>query len=120
MKKEVILKNYDEYSEIANYAFNNKKYNAAVTLYYKSLVELCDLNLLKKINKVGATHTERFNLLKNFDPELYRISSKLFRFYRDSYSKEISPVVAKLVKENVEKAKRIVFEKKDKELDKEE
>lgn len=107
--KEIILKNFKEYLEMAEYAYLKKKYNSAVTLYYKALVELCDLELLNKINKIGANHTERFQLLEQTSPKLYSIASKMFRYYRDSYSKEISPTIAGLIKENVERIKRIVL-----------
>jgi len=108
-EEEIIKKNFREYFEIAEYSFIKKKFNVAVTLYYKALVELCDLELLRKLNKIGINHSERFYLLKKASPSLYNLSSKLFRFYRDSYSKEITETIAKLVKEEVENAKRIIF-----------
>lgn len=107
--KEIIEKNFREYLEMAEYSFSKGKLNAAVTLYYKALVELCDLELLRKLNKIGANHTERFDLLRASSPSLYNTASKLFRFYRDSYSKEISETIANLVKKEVENAKRIVL-----------
>lgn len=103
---EIIEKNLKEYLEIAEYAFSRKKFNTAVTLYYKALVELCDMELMVKLNRIGANHTERFQLLQDISPELYDTASKMFRFYRDSYNKEISETVARLVKEKVENAKR--------------
>lgn len=111
-EKEIIKKNFKEYIEIAEYAFNKKKFNTAVTLYYKALVELCDIELLNKTNKIGANHTERFKLLRNFSPKLYKTASKLFRFYRDSYSKEISETIAKQIKKEVENAKRNTLDNK--------
>ena len=111
-EKEIILKNFKEYKEIAEYSLDKKKFNAAVTLYYKALVELCDLELLAKLNKIGANHTDRFELLERSSPALYSTASKLFRFYRDSYSKEISVTIARSVKEEVENAERIVFRDK--------
>ena len=104
--KDIILKNLNEYFEIAEYSFNKKKYNTAVTLYYKTLVEICDYELLRKVNKIGANHTERFNLLKEVSPALYRIASRLFRFYRDSYNKEISATIAKVVKTEIKKCRK--------------
>lgn len=101
-EKEIIEKNLKEYLEIARYSFARKKFNTSVTLYYKALVELCDLELLDKANKIGANHTERFELLQRFSPELYRTASKMFRFYRDSYNKEIKEAIAKLIKKGVE------------------
>lgn len=108
-EKEIILKNFKEYKEIADYSFNKSKLNTAVTLYYKALVELCDLELLRKLNRIGANHTERFELLRDVNPSLYNTASKLFRFYRDSYSKEITLAVAKIVKKEAENAERTVI-----------
>lgn len=117
--KDIVKNNFDEFFELAQLAFKTKKFNAAVTLYYKALVELCDLSLLESLNRIGANHSERFLLLKTAKPELYDLSSKLFRFYRDSYSKSISPTIAEVVKNEVDKAKQLVLStEKDKELDK--
>ena len=63
-EKEIIEKNLKEYLEIADYSFSKRKFNSAVILYYKALVEICDLELLKNLNKIGVNHTERFELLK--------------------------------------------------------
>ena len=101
-QQEMIEKNLREYEEIAAYSMSKGKYNAAVILYYKALVEICDGELLKRVNKIGANHAERFILLKKHAPELYAIASRLFRFYRDSYNKEITETIAKLVKKEVE------------------
>lgn len=114
-EKEIIINNYKEFKEIAEYSFNNKKYNSSVTLYYKALVELCDIELSSKLDVIGSNHTERFEMLKTVAPDLYRISSRIFRFYRDSYNKKISETIAKLVKESVLDAEKIVF--KDKKMD---
>lgn len=111
-EKEVMEKNFEEYLEIAEYSFKKRKFNAAVTLYYKALVELCDLELFRKLKKIGASHTERFALLEQTSPELYETASKLFMFYRDSYSKEISETIARLVKDQVENARKNFFDDK--------
>jgi len=107
--KKIILKNFWEFFELAKFPYGRKKFNGAVTLYYKALVELCDYSLLVSVGKLGANHTERFRMLGQHNYQLYSIASKLFRFYRDSYNKEISSTIAKVVKENVEKAKDMVI-----------
>ena len=117
MDDSQIKKNMKEYLEIAEYSLKKNKFNTAVTLYYKALVEICDLVLLNKLGEIGANHTERFEMLKTINYQLYKTASKLFRFYRDSYSKEISKTIAILVKEEVENAKRTIEE--DKQMDKE-
>lgn len=112
-EEEIIKKNFKEYLEIADYSFSKGKFNAAVTLYYKALVELCDLELLRKLNKIGANHNGRFQLLKNVSPDLHNTASKLFRFYRDSYSKEMSESITSSVREEVQNAKNIVLGNKE-------
>ena len=104
----MIKKNLDEYLEIGEYSFSKRKFNSAVILYYKALVEICDYVLLQNTGRIGANHTERFELLQQHAPKLYDIASKLFRFYRDSYNKEISEVIAILVKKEVENAKKFI------------
>lgn len=69
-EQEIIEKNLKEYLEIADYSFSKRKFNSAVVLYYKALAEICDLELLKKLNKIGANHVERFELLKASSPAL--------------------------------------------------
>lgn len=109
MDLELIKKNFEEYFEIALYSYGKGKYNSAVTLFYKALVELCDYELIKKLNIIGANHTERFKLLEKHSPELYSIASKMFKYYRDSYNNQISKNIAEVVRRNVENAKRIVL-----------
>jgi hypothetical protein len=106
--EDIIKTNFSEYLEFAELAFKTGKFNVAVTLYYKALVELCDLTLLRTAGRIGSNHTERFDLLQVHRPELYRTASKLFNFYRDSYNKTISKAIAEQVKENVERAKKLV------------
>ena len=110
VESDILKKNFREYIEIAEYSFSKKKFNASVSLYYKALVELCDLELLAKTGRLGANHTERFSMLEKTSPSLYRTASRLFRYYRDSYNKEISHTVASLVKKEVEDAKKDVLE----------
>lgn len=111
-QKEILEKNFKEYLEMADYSFSKSKFNSAVVLYYKALAELCDYELLIKFGKIGANHTERFEMLRKISPFLYTISSKLFNFYRDSYNKEITETIAFLMKQEVENAKKIVFANK--------
>lgn len=107
MQHDIIKKNFKEFFDLAEYAFNTKKFNGAAALYYKALVEICDLELLRRANKIGSNHNERFLLLKMYNPELYKIADLLFNYYRDSYSKSISEIVAKQIREGVMHAKEL-------------
>ncbi|MFO8016676.1 MAG: hypothetical protein R6U32_06225 [Candidatus Woesearchaeota archaeon] len=107
-QEKVLRSNLEEFYELAELAYNKGKYNAAAALYYNALVEVCDLVLLKELNKIGANHTERFSLLERHSPQLYQTARKLFRFYRDSYSKQVSKAVVESMRDNVEISKRMV------------
>jgi hypothetical protein len=107
MSGEVIRNNFKKYFEWAEKAFNEKEYNVAVTLYFKALVEICDLELWRKHRKTGSTHAERFRLIENTSPELYEITDTLFTYYRDTYSKAISEKTAKTVRKGVQHAIKI-------------
>ena len=104
-QEEILRNNFLEYYEMAEYALSKKKYNSAATLYYKALIELCDLELLKKTGRIGVSHTERFELLRDSSPHLYKTASKLFDFYRDSYNKQISEVIFRQFKKEVDNVK---------------
>ncbi|MBN1156557.1 hypothetical protein JXA85_03015 [Candidatus Woesearchaeota archaeon] len=108
-QKDILLRNFTEYFELAEYAFKAGKFNGAVTLYYKALVELCDISLLENTGKIGVNHTERFSLLKEYEPALYETASKLFGFYRDSYSTTISKAIAEDIKKRVIDARKEVI-----------
>ena len=108
MQEDIIKNNLKEFFDLAEYAFKMKKFNAATTLYYKALVEICDFELLRRIKKIGTNHNERFLLLEQYNPELYGIADLLFTYYRDSYNKEISYTIANQIRENVKKAKDLV------------
>ena len=105
----ILLANFQEFYDLAQDAFVKKKYNGAVTLFYKALVELCDYALFTSQGKLGANHRDRFELLQRHHPALYEVASKLFRFYQDSYSKRISPTIAEVIKEHVERAQQLVL-----------
>jgi hypothetical protein len=108
-QKDILLKNFTEYFELAEYAFKTGKFNGAVTLYYKALVELCDISLLENTGKIGVNHAARFNLLKEHKPALYETASKLFGFYRDSYSTTISKSITEEIRKRVLDAKKEVI-----------
>jgi uncharacterized protein (UPF0332 family) len=109
--EQVLKNNFEEFWSLAEYAYSNGKYNGAVTLYYKALVELCDIALLRNSGRIGSNHNERFSLLKSEEPKIYDIASKLFRYYRDSYSNQITKTIATEVKSRVEDVEEQVFPK---------
>ena len=114
---DTIKRNFDEYKSAAEDSLAKKRFNAAVILYYKALLELCDTELLRRNGRIGANHNERFEMLRESSPKLYDIASPLFKFYRDTYNNNVSEQIARLVGRHVEDAEKIVFT--DKKMDKE-
>ena len=69
--------------------------------YFKSLSAVNDY-LLEKINLYASDHTERFKLLKENYPDIYKITDKLFAVYRRTYTNELSEEELKRMKKQIE------------------
>ena len=77
--------NIKEYIEMGEVAYRQGKYNAALMLYFKALVGICDYIIKRDLNKEPENHTHRFRILREYYPDLYRVVDKFFSFYRDTY-----------------------------------
>jgi len=87
MKKEEILeKAAREYFDSAEDELNKQRYNAAVVLYFKSLVALIDLYIIQNTRDTPSSHTERFRIVQFKFPDIYDILDKDLPFYQDSYA----------------------------------
>lgn len=107
-EKELILEeNLDEYSELAEQAFKTKKYNSAVTLFFKAISAGVDLFILRKEGIVPSSHTNRFRIAQEKYPEIYDILDKDFPFYQDSYTKKMNKEAAEVLKEDAERIKKM-------------
>ena len=108
-----IIENFNEFISSAEEDIKNKRFNPAVSSYFKAIAILCDLNVYDKVGLLPKNHSERFLYLKMHFKEVYDIVDPLFKDYTDSYNKRISKDKALEMKENVEKIKRF-FEIKEK------
>ena len=107
-EKEKILKdNFNEYFELGEEAFKERKYNSAVTLFFKSIGAITDLFILKKEGFVPSSHTHRFRILQKKYPEIYDILDRDFPFYQDSYTKKMNKESAELLKKDAERIKKM-------------
>ena len=97
-KSKIIMSTIAEYLESAKDDEQKGRINAAVIMYFKALVELCDFIIYSQILKLPSNHTERFEMLMRFFPNIYKEVSPLFKIYRKTYSQ-------KTVKEELEKVK---------------
>ena len=107
-KESILLENIEEYSLLGLDAFNKEKYNTATTLFFKAIAALCDLFILKQEGEIPSSHTNRFRILQEKHPEIYKIADRDFPFYQDSYTNKMDKESAELLKEDVENLKKII------------
>lgn len=105
-KELILLENFDEYYSLGNEAFKKSKYNSAATLLFKAMVALFDLIIFRKEGKIPSSHSDRFRILKDKYPELYRIADIDFPFYQDSYTKKIDEETVQLLKDDIERIRK--------------
>ena len=102
-----ILDNAKEFLESANDNEVKKRYNVAVSDYFKAIVIYCDAIIYEQRKMLPKNHSERFDILKNYFPELYSLISPLFRHYTDSYNNKLSQKDVEVMKKNAAKIKGI-------------
>ncbi len=99
-REKILVDNLVEYAVFADQAYQKKKYNTAVTLYFKKICAAIDLYLLRKSNLVPSSHTDRFRILQEKFPEIYELLDKDFPFYQESYNKRMNREAAKVLKDD--------------------
>lgn len=100
MKKEVLETTAKEYYDSASEELNKERFNSAVVLFFKALVALIDLYILKKTGETPSSHNSRFKITKNKFPEVYNILDKDFPFCQDSYVQIMSKELAEVIKDD--------------------
>lgn len=107
-KAQILMDNLNEYGEAAEQAYKKKKYNAAVTLFFKAISAAADLFLLQKEGLVPSSHTHRFRILQEKHQDLYEILDKDFPFYQDSYTHKMTQEAAEVLREDAQRLKEKV------------
>jgi hypothetical protein len=107
-RETTLMQNHQEYHSAAGEAYGKQQYNVATTLFFKSLVALCDLHIYRKTGSIPTSHTHRFRILEERFPEIYRMMDRDFPFYQDSYSNKMDQEAALLLKEDAQKLKETV------------
>ena len=107
-RQKILTNNFEEYFQLGLRAFNEQKYNSATTLFFKAIVALCDLFLLKKQGRIPSSHSDRFRTIEENYLEIYKILDRDFPFYQDSYTKKLDKESAELLKDDIEKIKKIL------------
>lgn len=104
-REKILLDNFNEYSELAEKAFKDNKYNSAVTLYFKAIVAAVDLFILKKEGFVPSSHTNRFRVVQEKYEDIYEIIDNDFPFYQDSYTGKMDKEAAEVLREDARRIK---------------
>jgi|SRR3989339_120520 len=103
-----LLGNFNEFLGSANDELGKKRYNPAVSSYFKAIAIICDLKIYQEMRLLPKNHQERFLFLQTHFPEAYKAISPLFDMYRESYNLRMNQKDAVNLKENVEKLKKIL------------
>ena len=107
-RERILLDNFKEYWDSAEDAFRKGRFNSATTLYFKTIVVLCDLFVLRKDGFVPSSHTHRFRVLEDRHKSLYAIADRDFPFYQDSYTKKMDKEAAQLLKDDAETIRKML------------
>lgn len=107
-KERILMDNFNEYFDLGLESYKQEKFNAAATLFFKAIAALCDLYILRKENISPSSHTNRFRILEEKYPLLYRIIDRDFPFYQDSYTKKMDKESVALLKEDAETIKKML------------
>lgn len=105
--------NFREFLDSANDDLKKKRYNSAVSNYFKAIVILCDLKIYLDRNALPKNHTERFLFLNVHYKEIEEKLSKIFKKYTDSYNMKMSEEDALNLKKNVEEIRNLLGFKED-------
>lgn len=105
--KKDLLDNFKEFIASAERDFSEKRYNPAISSYFKAIAILCDYIIYNERGLLPKNHNERFLFLQLHFKEAYDIISPLFKEYTDSYNLRIQKEQVMGLKESVEKLKRI-------------
>lgn len=100
-----LLKNVNEFLDSGEDDLKKRRFNVAVSDFFKAIVILCDYLIYKEMKIIPKSHNERFSLLKKYFRKIYTKVSKFFKIYTKSYN-------LRLGKEEANKLKNYAYELK--------
>ena len=106
------MDNAQEFMDSAEDNIKKNRHNAAVSDYFKAIVIYCDYIIYSDRKSLPKNHSDRFEILEKYYPEIYSIVSKLFRKYTDSYNLKSTKTDVSLMRENAIKVQGIAKNKK--------
>lgn len=109
---KILIRNAREFLDSGEDNLKKKRFNAAVSDFFKSIVIFSDYLIYEKIRILPKNHNDRFRLLKNYFTEIYKKISELFDAYIKSYNLSSTKSDAQKLKEYANELKRIIKDKK--------
>ncbi len=109
---EELLKNAEEFLESGEENLIKKRFNVAVSDFFKAIVILCDYLIYNQIRVMPKNHNQRFSLLETYFNEAYQKVSDFFKIYTQSYNLRLRQKDANKLKEYANELKKIITNKK--------
>ena len=83
--EETYKKLFDEFLDGAIDEENKKRYNSAISNYYKALSTLCSLIIYRKNRKIADSHQEVDLFLRTLFPDIKKAIDGLYKTYTGTY-----------------------------------
>ena len=109
---EELLKNINEFLDSGEENLNKKRFNAAVSDFFKAIVISCDYLIYKEIKIMPKNHNQRFSLLKSYFNKVYEKVSGLFKIYTKSYNLRLKEEDAIKLKNYSYELKKFILNRK--------
>jgi len=87
---EELKHNAETFLNSAELVYSAKDWTSAAILYFKAIFAALDLRILNETGKAPKDHEERFRILQERYPDVYRILDGLWPIYRATYRTTIS------------------------------
>ena len=107
-----LLENINEFLASGEDNLKKKRFNAAITDFFKSIIISCDYLIYTEIKLIPKNHNQRFSLLSKYFQEIYTRVSELFVVYTKSYNLRLDFDEAIKFKEYSNELKNIIRSKK--------
>jgi uncharacterized protein (UPF0332 family) len=85
-----LLDNAEEFLKAGEENLEKRRFNAAVSDFFKAIVIFCDYLIYKQVKILPKNHIERFSLLKVHFNQIYKEVSRLFSLYTKSYNQKLN------------------------------
>jgi len=101
-QEKLLESNAFEYYKNGLGAEKRGEYNTSVTLFFKAMASLRDLNILIDKGFFPANHSDRFRILQREYPDLYLKIDNDFTIYQTSYRLKLDKNTSEVLKHDVE------------------